>query len=239
MVEKKPTQLGKIKIFTSFNTGNTNPILLSLYYFRRMNVSSKLLESAVQAFATLPGIGRKTALRLALHLVNRPAEASEQFAEAILNMRRNIRSCQVCGNMSDAALCAICADPRRDRSLVCVVERIRDVMAIEDTQQFRGLYHVLGGVISPLEGVRPADLNIESLRERVASGEIRELIMAISPTIEGETTIFYIARQLKDLKVQISSIARGVAFGGELEYTDEITLGRSIITRVPYKTAED
>lgn len=203
-----------------------------------MNFSSKLVESAVQAFATLPGIGRKTALRLALHLVNRPLDVSEQFASAILNMRRNIRACATCGNLSDTDLCTICADPRRDATLVCVVESIRDVMAIEDTQQFRGLYHVLGGVISPLEGVGPADLNLESLVHRVEQGTIQELIMAISPTIEGETTIFYISRMLKDKPVRISAIARGVAFGGELEYADEVTLGRSIVTRIPYKTQE-
>ncbi len=203
-----------------------------------MNFSSKLVESAVQAFATLPGIGRKTALRLALHLVNRPLEVSEQFAGAILEMRRNIRACSTCGNLSDTDLCTICADPRRDTTLVCVVESIRDVMAIEDTQQFRGLYHVLGGVISPLEGVGPADLNLESLVRRVEEGTIQELIMAISPTIEGETTIFYISRMLKDKPVRISAIARGVAFGGELEYADEVTLGRSIVTRIPYKTQE-
>lgn len=204
-----------------------------------MNFSSKLIESAVQAFATLPGIGRKTALRLALHLVHRPVEASEQFAEAILNMRRNIRACSVCGNLSDEVVCAICADTRRDRAVVCVVETIRDVMAIEDTHQFRGLYHVLGGVISPLEGVGPSDLNLEALVQRVDAGGIQELIMAISPTIEGETTIFYISKMLRERPVRLSTIARGVAFGGELEYADELTLGRSILTRVPYKNQED
>jgi len=204
-----------------------------------MNYPSKLIEAAVQGFAGLPGIGRKTALRLVLHLVNRPPEVSERFAEAILQMRRNIRSCSVCGNLSDEGICVICADTRRDRSVVCVVESVRDVMAIEATQQFRGLYHVLGGVISPLEGVGPSDLRIEPLVQRVDEGGVQELIMAISPTIEGETTIFYISRLLREKSVQISAIARGVAFGGELEYADELTLGRSIATRAPYKTQEE
>ena len=200
-----------------------------------MNFSSKLIESAVQAFATLPGIGRKTALRLVLHLVNRPEEATEQFANALVRMRQGICSCRECGNLADESICSICADRRRDRSLVCVVENIRDVMAIEDTQQYRGLYHVLGGIISPLEGIGPQDLNIDQLVHRVDQGEIRELIMAISPTIEGETTIFYLSRLLRDKPITISTIARGVAFGGELEYADEVTLGRSILTRTPYK----
>ena len=204
-----------------------------------MNFSSKLIEGAVQAFATLPGIGRKTALRLALHLVNRPVEVSEQFAEAILQMRQHIKSCDVCGNLADEPVCGICSDTRRDQGLVCVVESIRDVMAIEDTLQFRGLYHVLGGVISPLEGIGPQDLNIDTLVRRVEAGGIRELIMAISPTIEGETTIFYLSKLLRGKPVQISTIARGVAFGGELEYADELTLGRSIVTRIPYKMQED
>ena len=204
-----------------------------------MNYPSKLIEAAVQGFAGLPGIGRKTALRLVLHLVNRPPEVSERFAESILQMRRNIRSCSVCGNLSDEGICVICADTRRDRSVVCVVESVRDVMAIEATQQFRGLYHVLGGVISPLEGVGPSDLRIEPLVQRVDEGGVQELIMAISPTIEGETTIFYISRLLREKSVQISAIARGVAFGGELEYADELTLGRSIATRAPYKTQEE
>jgi recombination protein RecR len=204
-----------------------------------MNFSSKLIETAVNAFATLPGIGRKTALRLILHLINRPVEATEQITSALMRMRQGIRSCQECGNLADEPICAICTDRRRDRTLVCVVENIRDVMAIEDTQQYRGLYHVLGGIISPLEGIGPQDLNIDLLLQRVARGEIRELIMAISPTIEGETTIFYLSKLFRDQPVAISTIARGVAFGGELEYADEITLGRSIITRVPYKNQLD
>lgn len=199
-----------------------------------MTFSSKLIEKAVEAFATLPGIGRKTALRLVLHLLKQDKSNTEQFAAALTAMREGIRECRQCHNLSDDELCQICTDPRRDRSLVCVVENIRDLMAIEDTGQFRGLYHVLGGVISPIEGVGPSDLNIESLEARAKQGEIREAIMAISPTIEGETTIFYIAKKLKPLDVRVSAIARGVSFGGDLEYADELTLGRSIVARTPY-----
>ena len=199
-----------------------------------MTFSSKLIEKAVEAFATLPGIGRKTALRLVLHLLKQDKSNTEQFAAALTAMREGIRECRQCHNLSDDELCQICTDPRRDRSLVCVVENIRDLMAIEDTSQFRGLYHVLGGVISPIEGVGPSDLNIESLEARARQGEIREAIMAISPTIEGETTIFYIAKKLQPLDVRVSAIARGVSFGGDLEYADELTLGRSIVARTPY-----
>ncbi len=200
-----------------------------------MNFSSKLIEEAVDAFATLPGIGRKTALRLVLHLIRQEPEASEQFAEAIVRMRRNIKSCALCHNLADERICSICANKRRDRSTICVVESIRDVMAVEETAQYRGLYHVLGGVISPIEGVGPSDLHIASLVERVREEEVKEVIMAISPTIEGDTTIFYISKQLADQEVRLSTIARGISFGGELEYADEVTLGRSIVARVPYK----
>lgn len=199
-----------------------------------MNFSSKLIEEAVHAFAAFPGIGKKTALRLVLHLIKREPEVSEEFAQAILSMRKNIRNCEVCNNLSDGRLCTVCSDKSRDRKLVCVVEGIRDVMAIEDTGQYRGLYHVLGGVIAPIEGIGPSDLNIDSLMKRVESGEIKEVIMAVSPTIEGETTIFYVSKKLRDHQVKVSTIARGVSFGGELEYADELTLGRSIVARVPY-----
>lgn len=199
-----------------------------------MNFSSKLIEKAVDAFATLPGIGRKTALRLVLHLLKQEKSATDQFATALVAMREGIRECRQCHNLSDDELCQICADTRRDHSLVCVVENIRDLMAIEDTGQFRGLYHVLGGIISPIEGVGPSDLNIESLAIRAQAGQIKEAIMAISPTIEGETTIFYISKKLQPLGVMVSAIARGVSFGGDLEYADELTLGRSIVTRTPY-----
>jgi recombination protein RecR len=200
-----------------------------------MNFSSRLIEEAVDAFASLPGIGRKTALRLVLHLIGQEPERSEQFADAVVRMRRGIKSCEICHNLSDERICSICADKRRDQSLVCVVESIRDVMAIEETGQYRGLYHVLGGVISPIEGVGPADLYIDSLAERVGEGVIKEVIMAISPTIEGDTTIYYISKKLRDQEVKVSTIARGVSFGGELEYADELTLGRSIVARTPYK----
>jgi recombination protein RecR len=199
-----------------------------------MTFSSKLIEKAVEAFATLPGIGRKTALRLVLHMLKQEKTATDQFAAALTAMRAGIRECRECHNLSDDELCQICTDPRRDRSLVCVVENIRDLMAIEDTSQFRGLYHVLGGIISPIEGIGPSDLNIDSLTARAQLGEIKEAIMAISPTIEGETTIFYISKKLQPLGVQVSAIARGVSFGGDLEYADELTLGRSIVTRTPY-----
>ena len=196
-----------------------------------MEFSSKLIEEAVNAFASLPVIGKKTALRLVLHLVQRPVEDSVHFARAIASMRENIRHCTSCGNLSDDDLCSICRDIRRDQSLICVVESIRDVMAIEDTRQFRGLYHVLGGIIQPVEGIGPADLNIDTLVGRARRPECREIIMAISPTIEGDTTIFYINKLLDGVEVSVSNIARGVSFGGELEYADEVTLGRSIVAR--------
>ena len=201
-----------------------------------MKFSSRLIEDAVDAFATLPGIGKKTALRLVLHLVQRDRTATEDFAMSLLRMRERILLCRDCHNISDNLLCEVCADARRDRTTVCVVEGIRDVMAIEETSQYRGLYHILGGIISPIEGKSPSDLNIDSLLERVAKGEIKELVMAVSPTIEGETTIFYLAKRLKEYtNLKITTIARGVAFGGELEYADEITLGRSIVARLPYE----
>lgn len=200
-----------------------------------MQFSSKLIEEAVQAFASLPGIGKKTALRLVLHLINQDKQVTEQFTDAIRNMRRNILHCEVCHNISDQNVCTICSDLRRDRTLICVVESIRDVIAIEDTGQYRGLYHVLGGVISPIEGVGPGDLNIESLTVRANSSDVKEVIMAINPTIEGDTTIFYISKRIKNEQVRISTLSRGIAFGGEIEYADELTLGRSIIARVPYR----
>jgi recombination protein RecR len=204
-----------------------------------MNFSSKLLEEAVNAFASLPGIGRKTALRLVLHLVKQPRENTEGVAHALLNMRSGIKTCGTCHNISDADMCSVCADMRRERTVVMVVEGIRDVMAIEETGQFRGLYHILGGVISPIEGIGPAVLNIDSLMDRVAQGEIKEIIMAISPTIEGETTIYYISKKLAQQNVKITILARGISFGGELEYADEVTLGRSIMQRVAYKMSDE
>ena len=200
-----------------------------------MNISSKLLENAVNALATLPGIGKKSALRLALHLLQRDKDSVQSFCAAIINMRNNILFCKKCHNLSDADLCSVCASHRREQSLVCVVESIKDAMAIENTQQYNGTYHILGGIISPIEGIGPNDLNIQSLIQRVESGEVKEIVMALSPSIEGDTTIFYISKLLKDADVKISTIARGVSFGGELEYTDELTLGRSIVSRIPYK----
>ena len=204
-----------------------------------MNFSSKLIEDAVNAFSSLPGIGRKTALRLVLHLVKQPNENTEGFANALLRMRTGIKTCGICHNIADADVCSVCLDTRRDRTTVMVVEGIRDVMAIEETGQFRGLYHVLGGVISPIEGIGPQDLNIESLMDRVAQGEIREIIMAVSPTIEGDTTIYYVSKNLNSHDAKISTLARGISFGGELEYADEVTLGRSIVQRVPYRMMGD
>jgi len=201
-----------------------------------MTFSSKLIEKAVEAFASLPGIGRKTAFRLVLHLLKQDKSVTTQFTEALIRMREGIRECRICHNLADDEVCQICGDTRRDQSLICVVENVRDLMAIEETSQYRGLYHVLGGIISPIEGVGPADLQIESLLRRVGEQEVKEIIMAISPTIEGETTIYYLSKKLQPLGVQVSAIARGDSFGGDLEYADELTLGRSIVARVPYET---
>ena len=200
-----------------------------------MNISSKFLENAVNALATLPGIGKKTALRLALHLLNTDPLDVEEFSKAISDMRKHIKFCKKCHNIADEKLCNVCLSHKRDHSVVCVVEGIKDAMAIENTQHYTGSYHILGGIISPIEGIGPNELNIVSLVDRIKTGEVKELIMALSPTIEGDTTIYYIAKQIKDYTVNISTIARGVSFGGELEYADELTLGRSIVSRTPYK----
>lgn len=202
-----------------------------------MNFSSKLLENAVNEFSSLPGIGQKTALRLVLHLLNQPQAEVEKFSNSLLILKRDIRYCNECHNISDYELCQICSSVKRDKSLVCVVEDTRDVMAIENTGQYQGTYHVMGGLISPMDGIGPSDLNIESLVKRVQAGGIKEVILALSATMEGDTTIFYLYKKLKDAGVSISTIARGIAFGGELEYVDEITLGRSIATRVPYENS--
>lgn len=202
-----------------------------------MNFSSKLLENAVNEFSQLPGIGQKTALRLVLHLLNQPVAEVERFSSALTLLKNNIQYCQICRNISDQSVCEICASEKRDRSLVCVVEDTRDVMAIENTNSYTGLYHVLGGLISPIDGVGPSDLNIEALIDRVRQGEITEIILALSATMEGDTTIFYLYKKLKDLPVTVTTIARGIAFGGEIEYVDEVTLGRSIATRVPYQNS--
>jgi len=197
--------------------------------------SSRLLETAVEAFAGLPGIGRKSALRLVLHLLKQEDRDVELFGQAILRLKKEIVHCRVCHNISDTEVCHICADRYRDKSTVCVVETIRDVISIENTQQYTGVYHVLGGIISPMEGVGPADLTIDSLVGRVASGEVKEVILALSTTMEGDTTNFYIFRKLHDHEVRITTLARGVAIGDDLEYADEVTLGRSIINRTPFE----
>lgn len=193
---------------------------------------SHLLEQAVEAFNSLPGIGRRTALRLALHMLRQPEEAVRHFADSISQFREQVKHCTVCHNISDNDTCDICADQRRDRSTICVVQSVQDVMAIENTRQYKGLYHVLGGIISPMDGIGPGDLTIEELVERAGSGEIKEVIIALSSTTDGETTRFFISRKLEPMNVQISIIASGISVGEELEYTDEITLGRSIVNRI-------
>ena len=193
---------------------------------------SVLLEKAVGEFSKLPGIGRKTALRLVLHVLRQPVGEAEAFADAVLHVRKDIKYCSVCHNISDDDVCPICADARRDRSTICVVENVQDVMAIENTQQYNGLYHVLGGVISPMDGVGPGDLQIESLVQRVKDNDdVKEIILALSSTMEGDTTNFYIHRQLAPLHVKVTMIARGISVGNDLEYTNEVTLGRSIVNR--------
>ena len=197
---------------------------------------SQLLEQAVQEFAKLPGIGRKTALRLVLHLLRQDTDEVVRFADTVAKMRREVKRCRVCHNISDSDTCPICSDPRRDASTICVVENIQDVMAVENTQQFTGLYHVLGGVISPMDGIGLADLEIDSLVERVKAGGVKEVILALGSTMEGDTTGFYIFRRLAPFTdVKLSIIARGISVGDELEYTDEVTLGRSILNRTEFK----
>ncbi len=196
---------------------------------------SRLLEKAVGEFAKLPGIGRKTALRLVLYLLRQDADEVMQFADAVSTLKRDVKYCRVCHNISDDDVCPICSDHRRDASLICVVENIQDVMAVENTQQFNGLYHVLGGIISPMDGIGPGDLEIDSLVERVRDGGISEIILALSSTMEGDTTNFYIFRKLAPFNVKVSVIARGISVGDELEYTDEVTLGRSIVNRTELK----
>lgn len=196
---------------------------------------SQLLEKAVEEFAKLPGIGRKTALRLVLHLLRQETDSVEHFAEAITRMKHEVKHCRVCHNISDSELCPVCSNPQRDASIICVVENIRDVMAIENTAQYKGLYHVLGGIISPMDGIGPSDIEIESLVSRVAEGGVVEVILALSPTMEGDTTNFYISRKLASFDVRLSVIARGIAVGDELEYADEVTLGRSILNRIPFE----
>ena len=202
-----------------------------------MEFSSKLLENAVNEMSQLPGIGKRTALRLVLHLLRQPTEQTARLSKSLLQMREDINFCKNCHNISDHQLCEICANPNRDESLVCVVEDIRDVMAIENTSQYKGQYHVLGGKISPMDGIGPSDLNIPSLVEKVKSGRVKELIFALSSTMEGDTTNFYIFRQIEGEKVITTTIARGISVGDELEYADEVTLGRSILNRIPFESS--
>ena len=202
-----------------------------------MNFSSKLIEEAVNEFTKLPGVGKRTALRFVLHLMKQNQAAVSQFGNAFIKLRTELRYCENCHNVADTLLCTICQNPHRDLSTVCVVEDIRDVMAIENTQQFKGVYHVLGGIISPMDGIGPADLTIESLVNKTSKGEIKEIIMALSTTMEGDTTNFYIYKRLKEFNITISTIARGVSIGDELAYADEVTLGRSIINRTLYENS--
>lgn len=195
---------------------------------------SALLEKAVNEFAKLPGIGRKTAMRLVLHLLRQDETTVESFAHSLTTLKHEVKYCKVCHNISDTDVCRLCSNPQRDASTICVVENIQDVMAVENTQQFRGLYHVLGGVISPMDGIGPSDLEIESLVKRVEAGGVKEVILALSSTMEGDTTNFYIFRKLAKCNVKLSIIARGISIGDELEYTDEVTLGRSIVNRTPF-----
>jgi recombination protein RecR len=203
-----------------------------------MNFSSKLLEEAVNELSRLPGIGRRTAVRLSLHLMRQPLDEVEYFANTIVSMRREIKRCAECQNISDTEVCGICSNPKRDRSLVCVVQDTRDVMAIENTGQFSGTYLVLGGIISPMDGIGPDDLNIPSLMEKVNSGDIKEVIFALPATVEGDTTGFYLYKLLKEEKLTVSVISRGVAIGDDIEFTDEVTLGRSIVNRTPYRSGQ-
>ena len=188
-------------------------------------------------FARLPGVGQKTALRLVLHLLNQDKADVEKFSVSISKLRNEIQFCRVCHNISDQEICEICASPKRDHTIICVVEDTRDVMAIQNTNQYNGLYHVLGGLISPMDGIGPSDLEVDTLVERMKENGVKEVIFALSATMEGDTTLFYLHKRLKDFNISISTIARGIAFGGELEYVDEITLGRSIATRVPYENS--
>jgi len=199
------------------------------------NYPSKLLENAVNEFAKLPGIGGKTALRLVLYLLKQNPDEVDFFGNTIIKLRKEIKYCKVCNNISDTDICNICSNPLRDNSLICVVENIRDVMAIELTQQYKGIYHVLGGIISPMDGIGPGDLKIDTLEQKVLSGQVKEVIFALSTTMEGDTTNFYLYKKLSKYPVQITTIARGVSIGGELEYTDEVTLGRSIICRTQFE----
>jgi len=202
-----------------------------------VDFSSKILENAVQEVALLPGIGKRTALRLVLHLLNEPPDRTTNLASALVDLKMKIKRCKKCHNISDQDICEICNDPRRDHSLICIVEDVRDVMAIESTQQYTGVYHVLGGKINPMEGVGPSDLTIDALIQKIISNKVNELIFALSSTMEGDTTNYYIYKQIKNTSIKVSTIARGIAVGDELEYADQISLGRSILHRVPFENS--
>lgn len=202
-----------------------------------MELPSKLVENAVNEMAQLPGIGKRTALRLVLHLLKQPLEQTEELTTALASMRKDIQFCTTCHTISDAEICTICANAARDKSIICVVEDVRDVMAIENTNMFKGVYHVLGGKISPIEGIGPSQLKITSLVEKVKEGTVAEIIFALSSTMEGDTTNFYIYKQIKEYQIKTSTIARGIAVGDELEYADEVTLGRSLLNRIPFEIA--
>ena len=217
-----------------FNIKIAYPLIL---YVCLMEFSSKLIQNAVNEISQLPGIGKRTALRLVLHLLRQPNSQTEELAKSLVSVKNEIKFCSVCNNISDNQICEICANPKRDNSILCIVEDIRDVMAIESTSSFKGLYHVLGGKISPMDGIGPDDLNIDSLVEKVKSGEVKELIFALSSTMEGDTTNFYIYKLIGQFNVVTSTIARGVSVGDDLEYADEITLGRSIINRIPFENS--
>lgn len=200
-----------------------------------MNLVSKVLQQAVDEFAQLPGVGHKTAFRFVLHLLKKDPEELKKFGNTFLQLQEQVKYCKECFNITDKEICDVCEDDKRDRTTLCVVEDIRDIVSIENTEQYKGLYHVLGGIISPLDGVGPSDLNISHLIERIESGEPKEVIFALSTTMEGDTTNFYLSRQLQKFDVKLSTLARGVSIGGGLEYTDELTLGRSLVNRVPYE----
>lgn len=202
-----------------------------------MNIPSRLLEDAVNEFARLPGVGKKSALRLVLHLLKQQPSDIMRFSDALVRMRKEIKHCRICHSVADTEVCTICSDTTRDKTTICVVQDIRDVMAIENTGQYRGVYHVLGGVISPMDGIGPADLAIDSLIQHVSAGDVQEVLMALGATMEGDTTVFYLFKRLKDFNLKFTTIARGVAVGDELEYTDEITLGRSILNRTTYENS--
>lgn len=209
-------------------------ILLKVLFMSFTEFPSRLLENAVNEFASLPGIGRKTAFRLVMNLLRRDAEEVRKFGESIVKLHEEIHYCRICNNISDTEICNICSDEKRDKSAICVVESIQDVMAIENTRQFRGTYHVLGGIISPIDGIGPSDLKIDSLEEKAKSGDVKEIIFALSTTMEGDTTNYYLYKRLNRYDINLTTLARGVAIGDELEYTDEITLGRAINNRNPY-----